>query len=600
MRVTSVGRLAGIRVALSNEVLVRLRNIPGVKKWQGSMLLFEPSREAIAFVQSNFPKAEWDEGALEFIKIIENIERNAIVVPPTVPHDFLYKTKPYEHQDMLFHRQRDMAEFALLMDQGTGKTKVVLDTTAYLWSRGKIRGLLVIAYPNGVHQNWNSVEIPAHLPDWCPRIDVAWNASKGEKSLKPLYETRLGGDDYELRILTVNVEALSSKRGEEMCRKFLMTFPSLMVIDESTSIKKMSAKRTKAITRLGSYAPYRRIMTGTLVPNGPLNMFSQFLFLNEEILGFGSFYSFRNRYAVMRPLPGKFARNGRNIEVVVGYQHTEELQEKIKPFSYRIMKVDCLDLPPKVYGPRVLVEMSPEQKRIYKEFVDNTVAEFRGRAISAPLAINRMVRCHQVVCGFMPDEPGQEDSMGVAIDPVNPRLTALMDYLETVVAYDTDTKQFQTPTKAIIWATYRYNIREVMTALEEKYGKGAALPYSGKTPQAMRPDIIKAFQDVNSRVKFLVANRAAAYGLTLTAATNSTYYSNSFDLEVRLQSEDRPHRIGQFNPVTYTDVECVGTIDSAIIKKLRNKYEVSAMIQGDRILDWLSGGEQSLDLLQSE
>lgn len=597
MKVTAVGRLAGIRVTLSNEVLIRLRNIPGIKKWSGSMLLFEPSREAIAYVKSQFPKAEWDESAEHFVTVVESVAGSAIKLPPSVPKDFLYKTKPYDHQDMIFHRSRELAEFALLMDQGTGKTKIILDTAAYLWSRGLIRGLLVVAYPNGVHQNWVAEEIPAHLPDWCPRIAIAWNASKGEKILKPLYETRVGGDDYELRILAVNVEALSTKKGEEMCRKFLMTFPCLFSIDESSSVRKPSAKRTKSIVRLGSYAPYRRIMTGTATPNGPLNLYSQFQFLNEDILGFNSFYSFRNRYAVMRPLPGKFARNGRNIEVVVGYQHTDELQEKIKPHSYRVMKADCLDLPPKIYGPRLMVEMTDEQKRIYKEFVDNTVVEFQGRTISAALAINRMVRCHQVVCGFMPDEPGVEDSMGVAIDTVNPRLTTLMDYLETAIAFDSDSKRFETNTKAIIWATYRFSIREIMQALEDKYGKGAAIPYSGKTPQTMRPDIVKTFQDVTSRCKFLVANRAAAFGLTLTAATESIYYCNSFDLEVRLQSEDRPHRIGQHNPVKYTDVECKGTIDSAIIKKLRTKYEVSAAIMGDKVLDWLHGGQQVLDFV---
>lgn len=581
MKITAVGRNIAVQANLDSSVLLQLRNIPGKKKWLGGLLLIEPTCATLDFIQVAFPSATWDAGAQVFLNTIAKIKSSVISAPVSAPRDYLYKTHPYDHQHKVFLLSRDLFAYALFMEQGTGKTKVIIDTAAYLWAKGLIRGLLVIAYPNGVHENWTRTEIPAHLPDWVQHYSVAWHGK--DKPVDALYNA----DPSCLHILSINVEALSTKRGEEVCRKFLTSFPSMCAVDESTSIKTPGTKRTKAIIRLGAYAPYRRIMTGTPVTSGPLNLYSQFLFLDEEILGFGSYYSFRGRYAVMRPLPGRLVR-GRQVEVVVGYQHEDELQKRIQAFSYRVLKKDCLDLPEKVYTPPIEVELTPEQLHIYKQYVDDAVAEFRGRQIPATMAITKMLRCHQVVCGFMPRDPqGNPDEMGQPLEGGNPRLEALIKQVEIIIPYDDASKQFGAENKMLIWAHYRYNIKQIMEALTERYGPGFIKPISSFTPKELRPGIVQEFQDHKSRLKVLVGNRAMAYGWTLTEAGYSHHYSNTPDLEVRSQSEDRPHRIGQKNNVFYTDYIAPGTVDVRFLKLLRGHYEVASTIVGDKITDWL-------------
>jgi hypothetical protein len=583
MKLTAQGRMAALSVlSINQETLVLLRNLPGGrKKWKGSTLLFEPTEAALQYVKSTFPKAEWDAKAKKFLETIETIKKSIISVPPSVPVDYLYKTTPWDHQDREFLLSRDMFAYAFLWEQGTGKTKTALDTAAYLWSKGKIRGTLVIAYPTGVHENWVRKEIPEHLPDWCERIAIAWDNGKGEKPLEKFYQS----EDSSLRILTMNVEALSTKRGEEVCRRFLTAFPSIVVIDESTSIKKISTKRTKAIIRLGNYAPYRRIMTGTA--GNPLNIYSQFLYLDEDILGYSSFYSYRARYAVMQALPNKTDGRGRPIQIVVNYQNIPELHEKIAPYSSRVLKKDCLDIPEKIYLPPLEIKLTPQQKALYAQFTEELMAEFKGRLITAELAITRMLRHHQVVCGFMP--PENPDDMGEAIEGGNPRLDVLIKYVDTCIPWDDEIHRFDAPddTKMIIWANYRYNIREITEALTKKYGAGVVIPFSGKTPSNMRYNLVERFQDPRSKARFMVGNKALAYGWTLTLGRYNLYYSNNYELDVRLQSEDRTHRGGQDQSVSYMDLIARRTIDESIIKRLQRNFKIQGEVMGDEEREWM-------------
>lgn len=582
MRITTIGRQLALHPQINHENLVRLRTLPGNKKWRGNILLVDCSLESVNSIRGMFPDANWHESTEGLVSIVEKLESSRLVRPRTNVEDYKFKTVPYDHQKRLLEISRDLPAFAVFAEQGTGKSKPTLDNAVYLWSKGKIQGLLLVVFPNGGHVNWIKNEAPIHIPDWCQWTGAIWESNKGEKKVEHLFKD---DESFPLRILAINVEALSTKRGEEICKRFLMAYPSMLVIDESSSIKTPGTQRTKACLRLALYAPYRRILTGT--PGGPLHLYSQFSFLDENILGYTSFYAFRARYAVMRPIPGKFAR-GRKVEIVVGYQHTEELQEKIKPFSFRVLKKDCLDLPEKIYR-RVITSITHEQKRIYDEFVEEFCTEFQGRRVTAELAITRMLRCHQVVCGFMP--PENKDDLGAPIEGGNPRLDDLMSDIETCVGWDSEAKQFVDDNKIIIWATYRYNIKQIVEALSNKYGSQSVAGYSGLTPEKLRPGIRERFQDTNSSLRFLVANKALAYVYTLNAARYNIYYSNNFDLEVRLQSEDRTHRIGQDKNVIYTDLECPGTIDTTIINRLRRNFELSSSIMGDELREWLTGRE---------
>ena len=270
---------------------------------------------------------------------------------------YKFKTKPYDHQLSALDKSWDKDEYAYFMEMGTGKSKVLVDNMAILYDKGKINGALIIA-PKGVYRNWYSGEIPTHLASHIDHKTVIWTATTS-KTKDNEYQ-QLFKVDLDLHILVMNVEAFSTKKGLEFATKFLRCHDTLMAVDESTTIKTPTAKRTKSIIALGKLAKYKRILTGSPVTKSPLDLYTQCEFLNEELLGFTSYYSFRNRYAVMKN--ANFG--GRRVQLIGGYQRLDELSHILKPFSDRVLKEDCLDLPPKTYIERQ-VELTEEQTKAY-------------------------------------------------------------------------------------------------------------------------------------------------------------------------------------------------------------------------------------------
>ena len=272
--------------------------------------------------------------------------------------NYKFKTKPYAHQLSALEKSWDKDEYAYFMEMGTGKSKVLVDNIAMLYDKGKINGALIIA-PKGVYRNWFRQEIPNHLPCHIDHHVSIWTATTSKAKDKE-YQLLFEQPYLDLHILIMNVEAFSTKKGLEFATKFLNCHNAIMAIDESTTIKTPTAKRTKAILALGGLAKYRRILTGSPVTKSPLDLYTQCAFLNEHLLGFGSYYTFRNRYAVMRQ--ANFG--GRRVQLIAGYQRLDELSRILKPFSDRVLKENCLDLPEKTYIERQ-VELTDEQKKTY-------------------------------------------------------------------------------------------------------------------------------------------------------------------------------------------------------------------------------------------
>ena len=210
--------------------------------------------------------------------------------------------------------------YAYFMEMGTGKTKVLIDNMSMLYDKGKIDSALIIA-PKGVVKTWYEQELPAHLPDHIENVTVLWQSNinkKQQEKLESLFEI-----ETALHILIMNVEALSTEKGVEFALKFINCHKVLMAIDESTTIKNPTAKRTKNIISLGRKAKYRRIMTGSPVTKNPLDLYSQCEFLDPYLLDFTSYYAFRNRYAEMETMHVR----GRSIQVVSEFVNLGELSE---------------------------------------------------------------------------------------------------------------------------------------------------------------------------------------------------------------------------------------------------------------------------------
>ena len=475
--------------------------------------------------------------------------------------NYKFKTKPYKHQLTALEKSWNKETYAYFMEMGTGKTKVLIDNLAMLYDKGKVDGALIVA-PKGVVKTWCEQELPTHLPDHIENKIVLWQSNitkKQDEQLNTILE-----NETLLHILVMNVEALSTEKGVKFARRFLVSHNTLMAIDESTTIKNPSAKRTKNIISLGKHAKYRRIMTGSPVTKNPLDLYSQCEFLDPWLLNFASYYAFRNRYAEMKTMH----IHGRSIQVVNAFQNLGELSDKLKGFSYRVLKEDCLDLPPKNFIKRHIA-LTPDQFKIYQQMKKAAMAVLNGKVTTTMTVLTQLMRLHQITCGHFTADDGTTQ----LID--NNRIKELMNILE------------ETEGKVIIWANYQRDVNQIIKNIVEKYGEESIVDYYGLTPQEDRQDNIRKFQN-GPECRFLIGTpQTGGYGITLTKANTVVYFSNGYDLEKRLQSEDRAHIIGQKKNVTYIDLIAENTVDEKIVKALRDKINIASEVLGEELKDWI-------------
>ncbi len=476
--------------------------------------------------------------------------------------NYKFKTKPYAHQIKALEMSWNKPYFGYFMEMGTGKSKVLIDNISMLYDNGKINGVLIVA-PKGVVKNWYEGEIPTHIVDHIEYKSVLWQpliTKKQTAALNTLFET---GED--LHILVMNVEALSTKKGVDFAQRFLFSHRALMAVDESTTIKNPEAKRTKNICALGLASKYNRILTGSPVTKSPLDLYKQCEFLTPGLLGHESYYTFRTRYAIMKT--ANFG--GRSVQIVVGYRNLDELAEKLKAFSYRVLKDECLDLPKKTFMKRV-VTLTPDQLKVYKEMSRLAVASFNGKLMTTATVLTQLMRLQQITCGNFTSDDGVMTEI-----PTN-RLPELMDLLGEIEG------------KVVIWAHFQRDVHRIIELISKEYGQDSFVDYYGLTPQENRQDNIQKFQDPNSKVRFFIGTtQTGGYGITLTAASTMIYYSNGYDLEKRQQSEARIDRIGQERPMTYIDIICEDTVDTRIVKALRKKVNIATQIMGEELKEWI-------------
>ena len=540
---------------------------------------------------------------------------------------YKFHTKPFKHQRDCFLVSRELPAFAYLMEQGTGKTKVGIDTAAYLYLAGLIDALLIAAPNEGdVPDNWID-QVYLHLPTGVGRTAVrAAAASKmraeAKRDLKLILDKR--ADDLGLRIISTNIESIRS--GSPLFNqllKFCREFRVLFIIDESTRIKSHTAAQTKASLKLGRNAVYRRIATGTFTPNGPLDAYSQMLFLDPAILGFDSFTAFKAHFCQLLPpqnglvrwtankMAGKISDPAkraafadqmtsviqipaRGPDGVILYRNTDELNKKIAPYSFRALKKDCLDLPPKLYVTHY-VDMTPRQQLIYDQVKREVIAEFvdKGllRTVTASLAIVRLLRLQQIACNHFSPDPDPDVDSGRVIERIepwkynkktkevvtsNPRMQCLLQVIEEAG-----------PVRGIIWCRHHPELREIVEVLSAQFGQERVVQLHGKIKGEERVAARKAFQDLKSKIQWLVGQERSGIGIDLYEASWEFFYSNDYSWENRIQAEDRGHRQGLRHALTIHDVLTRGTNDHRVIASLRNKKDVSEAILGDDLSNWV-------------
>lgn len=523
-----------------------------------------PSRENVEHILAHWPSATWSERAL---RIRENVlgdfhrqleDASTRMSGPIVdPAGYAFRPDappPFEAQRRALSLSHDREYFALLMEQGTGKTRVLIDNVCWLWQRGLVNVVLVIC-PNSVKDVWVD-----EVPRWSPP-DVAHELLRWP--LPRRVEETLSSPAEEGRItwLVVNVEALSGGRGERACREFLRANPNcVLIVDEATRIKTPRTRRTKAALKLAPFARFRRIATGTPVTQSPLDLFAPFKLLDARVLGFSSWYAMRAHHAIMGGFKGK---------QVEEYVHLDELTAKIAPHSFRVTRDEVLDLPPKQYQ-RLYVELTTAQKKAYAELRKDCIARLsEHERVTVRLIITQRLRLHQLAGGFLPTEEG-----GTFAFSPNPKIAALRELAEDLPR----------DRKLIVWAHFKAEIRAAADALSEV---ADVVELHGGVNERDRGPSVRAFQE-DPDVRFLVGHaRSGGIGVTLTAASYVVYLSSDGSYEARVQSEDRTQRAGQSRSVVYVDVLARDTVDEKILTDLRERREVANIVTGDSWKEWL-------------
>lgn len=451
-----------------------------------------------------------------------------------LPEDFTFQTKPFNHQKTAINLGIRNRAFAYFMEMGTGKTKVMLDLIGYYLPKTReLNRPALIVCPVSVMHNWKK-QASIHRPE------VKVVVLDGDTEAK---ETKLlfNADAY-----VINYE--SAWRIYDVLAKIKWGF---MVLDESTRIKNRATKQAKAIIKLGATASRRYILSGTPSPNSPLELFNQVKFLDQAIFG-GHWYFFRDRYCLM---------GGYGGYQVLGFKNLEELSKKLSGISYRVLKSQCLDLPDKIYK-QYRLPMDEDQARAYKELAEDLVTTVGATEIRTEVVLAKLTKLRQIASGFayLPD--------GSSFRFKNNKLDKLKELLE----------EHAKSHKFVIWGCFKEEVELVEELLEE-----LKVRYVSLGDQATRHVRIQEFQeDPNVRV-FVSNQRSGGIGIDLFAADYCVFFSNDYSPEIRLQAEDRLHRIGQLNHVTYIDLISKATIDSTILRMLSNKQDLSNQIMSGKI-----------------
>lgn len=538
-------------------------------------------RKVAEYIQKHFknnPAVEFSERAL--IKLGECLKTGTEQRLP-FPVTYVPKTNPFEHQSRGLDYTWGLNMYALFCEMGTGKSKMFIDNATAHYYHGHINAML-IAVPVPIRYNWLN-ELAVHCPAEFSAMVVDCSTKTAERAVREFVKPTT--DQGKFKVLVVGLESMSQGEAKgkafDIAFQFVQSHRCKMVVDESHLIKSYKATRAKNCITLGMMCKYRAIGTGTSVTQGPMDLYMQFAFLNPDIIGFPDFFSFRARYAEM---------GGFQAKQVVGFNNLEELMDAVRPYTYQVTKGEALDLPDKLYTVRH-VELTKEQKKLYKAMEKDRLVSLQTKGGELEIEVENILTAHlhmqQIVGGFISHDV-DDDLFGRTrrgASPIippdkNPKLKEVLSLASEHPGQ-----------KIIIWARFRWEIEQIVTQLRKEFGPHSCSEYHGGLTAEEREASMKRFK-TNDQTRFFIANQqTGGTGLTINESSLVIYYSNTFKANERWQSEDRNHRIGQTNHVTYIDLVTPGTIDETVQRALAMKQDLA-----DYVKEQLRSGKSLLDI----
>lgn len=471
----------------------------------------------------------------------------------------------WKHQEAAIEVSKNIRDLALFYEQGTGKTRTTIEILRNKYHANRRLMNTLILCPVIVCENWKR-EFAA-FSKINPDDIVVLSGSQSSRMARLRKE--LGDNVDRNKIIITNYEALQM---ENIVRVITYWKPEILICDESQRIKNYSSKRAKVLAPLADMTKHNYILTGTPITNGSMDIYMQFRILDRGETFGRNYFVFRNQYfidqnASWKDKPTHFPKFVMNTEAY------SQLQDKIKHKALRVLKSECLDLPPLVKQ-TIDVSLSAEQTKLYKQmkddfiaFIDNSQKAGRKDTVTAQLAVTKGLRLQQIVSGYAALDDGTVKRLDC------PRLNVLSELLEDITPEN----------KVIVWCMFKENykmVQELCTKLELGYAM-----ITGDNIKTREDDMDRFRKDPKCRV--MIANQSAGgVGITLVEASYSIYYSKGFSLEHDLQSEARNHRGGSemHEKITRIDLVAKDTIDELINDALAGKLNVA-----DTILTWSKG-----------
>ena len=534
------------------DLVDRIKLFPG-RVWKRPFWLLPLNEQQVKDVEAAFKELDNVAKGQDLLDHLakRNIENKQVLAwkqqgnSPELTKGTIFHTTPYEHQKKGLAFCQALEKFGLFMEMGTGKTKIILDLLGNYYKGNINWPPSLIVCPVSVMENWR-LEALKHQPNL--KVVVAQGTREQKLKTLRLIETK------QAQIIVINYESLW-----RLVSQFALIPWWATVLDESTKIKHRATQQAKAVMKLGQRSMRRYILTGTPAPNNPLELFNQIKFLDPTIFGH-SWYVFRDRYAIM---------GGYGNYQVLGWKNLPELTQKLGLISYRVMKKDCLDLPEKVYVEH-RIKMTDEQSKVYKELAEDLVTSIKGVDVVASVVLAKLTKLRQLTSGFV----YKTDKTSIRLDQ-NPKLDQLKEILESITESH----------KVVIWTSFRDEVEQITDLCKSLNLKSIKL--DGSVPGHLRGEVVRNFQEDPNIKIFIGQQHAGGLGITLTAADYCIFYSNDYSYEIRAQAEDRLHRIGQKNQVTYIDLIMKGTLDATIKRMLAQKANLASSLVPSKLEELL-------------